>query len=246
MTAPAASIDPAEIARFSAMADEWWDPAGKFRPLHALNPPRLQFIRDRLAAHFGRDPLAPAPLAGLRLLDIGCGGGLISEPLARLGASVIGVDASEKNVAIARLHAAEGDLAIDYRCGAAEDLAAAGETFDAVLALEIIEHVADIASFVAACAKLVRPGGAAVFSTLNRTPQSYLLGIVGAEYVMRWLPVGTHQWNRFVRPSELAAALRPHGLTITSMDGLSYQPIQQRWRLTKDLSVNYLAFAVKS
>jgi 2-polyprenyl-6-hydroxyphenyl methylase/3-demethylubiquinone-9 3-methyltransferase len=245
MTANAASIDPAEIARFSAMAEEWWDPAGKFRPLHALNPPRLQFLRDRLAGHFDRDPHGPAPLAGLRLLDIGCGGGLISEPLARLGAAVVGVDASEKNIAVARLHADRSELAIDYRCGSAEDLAGAGETFDAVLALEIIEHVADLASFVGACAALVRPGGAAVFSTLNRTPQSYLLGIVGAEYVLRWLPVGTHQWNRFVRPSELAATLRPRGLTITAMDGLSYQPIQQRWRLTKDLSVNYLAFAVK-
>ena len=246
MTATAASIDPTEIAHFSAMAEEWWDPAGKFRPLHALNPPRLQFLRDRLAGHFRRDPLAAAPLAGLRLLDIGCGGGLISEPLARLGATVVGVDASEKNIAVARLHAEQSELAIDYRCGAAEDLAAAGESFDAVLALEIIEHVADFTGFVAACAALVRPAGAAVFSTLNRTPQSYLLGIVGAEYVLRWLPVGTHQWNRFVRPSELAAALRPHGLTITAMDGLGYQPIQQRWRLTKDLSVNYLAFAVKS
>lgn len=246
MTAPAASIDPAEIARFSAMAEEWWDPTGKFRPLHALNPPRLQFLRDRLAGHFSRDPLAPAPLSGLRLLDIGCGGGLISEPMARLGATVVGIDASEKNIAIAGLHAGQSGLAIDYRCSAAEDLAAAGETFDAVLALEVIEHVADLGSFVAACAKLVRPGGAAVFSTLNRTPQSYLLGIVGAEYVLRWLPVGTHQWNRFVRPSELAAALRPHGLTVTAMEGLSFQPIQQRWRLTKDLSVNYLAFAAKS
>lgn len=246
MTATAASIDPAEIARFSAMADEWWDPAGKFRPLHALNPPRLQFIRDRLAGHFGRRALEPRPLAGLRLLDIGCGGGLISEPMARLGATVVGLDASDRNISVARLHAEQMGLAIDYRCTSAEALAAAGESFDVVLALEIIEHVADLASFVTACTGLIRPGGAAVFSTLNRTPQSYLLGIVGAEYVLRWLPVGTHQWNRFVRPSELAAALRPHGLTITAMEGLGYQPIQQRWRLTKDLSVNYLAFAVKS
>jgi 2-polyprenyl-6-hydroxyphenyl methylase/3-demethylubiquinone-9 3-methyltransferase len=246
MTAPAASIDPAEIARFSAMAEEWWDPVGKFRPLHALSPPRLQFLRDRLAGHFGRDPLAPATLSGLRVLDIGCGGGLISEPMARLGATVVGLDASERNIAVASLHAGQSGLDIDYRCSAAEDLAAAGESFDAVLALEVIEHVADVASFVAACAKLVRPGGAAAFSTLNRTPQSYLLGIIGAEYVLRWLPPGTHQWNRFVRPSELAAALRPHGLTITAMEGLGFQPIQQRWRLTRDLSVNYLAFAVKS
>jgi 2-polyprenyl-6-hydroxyphenyl methylase/3-demethylubiquinone-9 3-methyltransferase len=245
MSASAASVDPIEIARFSAMADEWWDPLGKFRPLHALNPPRLQFIRDRVAAHFGRAPLAPAPLAGLRVLDIGCGGGLISEPMARLGATVVGLDAAEKNIAVARLHAEQGDLAIDYRCASAEELAAAGESFDVVLALEVVEHVADLASFMAACARLARPGGAAVFSTLNRTPQSFLLGIVGAEYVLRWLPPGTHQWNRFVRPSELAAALRPHGLTITTLEGLSYQPLQQRWRLSKDLSVNYLGFAAK-
>jgi 2-polyprenyl-6-hydroxyphenyl methylase / 3-demethylubiquinone-9 3-methyltransferase len=245
MTATAASIDPEEVARFSAMAEEWWDPAGKFRPLHQLNPARLQFIRDRLAGHFGRDPLGPPPLSGLRLLDIGCGGGLVSEPLARLGATVVGVDASEKNVNIARAHAEQGDLAIDYRNTSAEDLAAAGERFDAVLALEVIEHVADIGSFVGACAQLTRPGGALVFSTLNRTPQSFLFGIVGAEYVLRWLPRGTHQWNRFVRPSELAAALRPHGLTVTALEGLTYQPLAERWRLSRDLSVNYLAFATK-
>jgi 2-polyprenyl-6-hydroxyphenyl methylase/3-demethylubiquinone-9 3-methyltransferase len=245
MTATAASIDPEEVARFSAMAEEWWDPAGKFRPLHQLNPARLQFIRDRLAGHFGRDPLGMPPLSGLRLLDIGCGGGLVSEPLARLGAAVVGVDASEKNVNIARAHAEQGDLAIDYRNTSAEDLAAAGERFDAVLALEVIEHVADIGSFVGACAQLTRPGGALVFSTLNRTPQSFLFGIVGAEYVLRWLPRGTHQWNRFVRPSELAAALRPHGLTVTALEGLTYQPLAERWRLSRDLSVNYLAFATK-
>ncbi len=245
MTAAAASIDPAEIARFTAMADEWWDPAGKFRPLHQLNPARLRFIRDRLAGHFGRDALDLSPLAGLRVLDIGCGGGLVSEPMARLGATVVGVDASEKNIAVARLHAEQGDLKIDYRVAAAEDLAAAGEAFDVVLALEIIEHVADIGSFMAACARLTRPGGALVFSTLNRTPQSFLFGIVGAEYLLRWLPRGTHQWNRFVRPSELAAALRPHGINLTALEGLSYQPLSESWRLSKDLSVNYLAFAVK-
>jgi 2-polyprenyl-6-hydroxyphenyl methylase/3-demethylubiquinone-9 3-methyltransferase len=245
MTATAASIDPEEVARFTAMAEEWWDPTGKFRPLHQLNPARLQFIRDRLAGHFGREALAPSPLSGLRVLDIGCGGGLVSEPLARLGAAVVGIDASDKNVKIARTHAEQGGLAIDYRNAAAEDLAAAGERFDVVLALEVIEHVADIRSFVAACAGLARPGGALVFSTLNRTPQSFLFGIVGAEYVLRWLPRGTHQWNRFVRPSELAASLRPHGITITALEGLAYQPLAERWRLSRDLSVNYLAFAVK-
>jgi 2-polyprenyl-6-hydroxyphenyl methylase/3-demethylubiquinone-9 3-methyltransferase len=244
MTA-AASIDPAEVARFSAMAEEWWDPNGKFRPLHQLNPARLQFIRDRLAGHFGRDGLAPSPLSGLRVLDIGCGGGLVSEPMARLGAAVVGVDASDRNIAAARAHAEQVGLAIDYRTAAAEDLAAAGERFDAVLALEVIEHVADMDSFIAACTALARPGGALVLSTLNRTPQSFLFGIVAAEYVLGWLPRGTHQWGRFVRPSELAASLRPHGLSITAMEGLSYQPMAERWRLSRDLSVNYLAFAAK-
>lgn len=245
MTATAASIDPEEVARFTAMADEWWDPSGKFRPLHQINPARLQFIRDRLAVHFGREALGPSPLAGLRVLDIGCGGGLVSEPMARLGAQVVGIDASEKNIQVARTHAEQGDLAVDYRNTAAEDLAAAGERFDVVLALEVIEHVADIGSFMAACARLARPGGALVFSTLNRTPQSFLFGIVGAEYVLGWLPRGTHQWNRFVRPSELAAALRPHGLAITALEGLTYQPLSGRWRLSHDLSVNYLAFATR-
>jgi 2-polyprenyl-6-hydroxyphenyl methylase / 3-demethylubiquinone-9 3-methyltransferase len=245
MTATAASIDPDEVARFAAMAEEWWDPNGKFRPLHQLNPARLRFIRDRIAGHFGRDALADSPLAGLRLLDIGCGGGLVSEPMARLGATVVGIDASDKNVSVARSHAGQSGLAIDYRNEAAEDLAATGEQFDVVLALEVIEHVADIGSFIGACAELARPGGAVVFSTLNRTPQSFLFGIVGAEYVLGWLPRGTHQWNRFVRPSELAAALRPHGLNITALEGLTYQPLAERWRLSRDLSVNYLAFAVK-
>jgi 2-polyprenyl-6-hydroxyphenyl methylase/3-demethylubiquinone-9 3-methyltransferase len=173
------------------------------------------------------------------------GGGLVSEPMARLGAQVVGIDASERNINVARAHAEQGDLAVDYRNTAAEDLAAAGERFDVLLALEVIEHVADIGSFMAACAQLARPGGALVFSTLNRTPQSFLFGIVGAEYVLGWLPRGTHQWDRFVRPSELAAALRPHGLTLTALEGLAYQPLSQRWRLSRDLSVNYLAFATR-
>ena len=243
MTATATSIDPAEVQRFSDMAEEWWDPNGKFRPLHQLNPVRLQFIRDRLAGHFGRAVSTVRPLAGLRLLDIGCGGGLISEPMARLGADVVGIDASARNIAVAQAHAAQSGLAIDYRNAAAEDIAAAGEQFDAVLALEIVEHVADLPSFMAACAALARPGGALVFSTLNRTPQSFVLGIVAAEYVLGWLPRGTHQWSRFLRPSELAAALRPLGVQIAALEGISYQPFAERWRLSSDLSVNYLAFA---
>ncbi len=239
------TVDPAEIGRFAAMASEWWAPHGKFRPLHKLNPVRLAYIRDQLCGHFGRDARRPRPFAGLRLLDVGCGGGLLAEPLTRLGAAVTGIDASATNIGIARTHAAESDLSIDYRHAAAETLVAAGETFDAVLALEVVEHVADLDAFVGGCAALVRPGGAAILATLNRTPQSFLLAIVGAEYVLRWLPVGTHDWRKFVRPSELGAALRRHGAEIRDLTGVAYNPIGDAWRLARDLAVNYMAFAVK-
>lgn len=240
------SVDPAEIARFSAMADEWWDPTGKFRPLHKFNPVRLGYIRDRLAQHFGRDPLAAKPLAGLRLLDIGCGGGLIAEPMARLGASVVAIDASARNIGIASTHAAKMGLAIDYRHATAEDLVTAGEAFDAVLSLEVVEHVADVGGFLADCGRLVRPGGAMVVATLNRTPKAFLLAIVGAEYVLRWLPRGTHEWRKFVTPGEVADALRGGGLEITHMTGVSYNPVLDIWKLGRDLDVNYMAFAVKA
>ena len=245
-TASAASVDPAEIARFAAMAEEWWNPDGKFRPLHKFNPIRLQLLRDRICAQFGRDKVQPSPLTGLRLLDIGCGGGLIAEPMARLGAEVTGIDAADRNVRVATIHARQMGLDIAYRHAAAEDLAAAGESYDVVLALEIVEHVADLASFLGACVKLVRPGGLLVVATLNRTPQSYLLAIVGAEYVLRWLPRGTHDWRKFVRPAELASALRPHGADIQEMTGVAYNPLADEWRQTKDLSVNYLAFSTIS
>lgn len=241
--ATGATVDPAEIARFSALASEWWDPAGKFGPLHKLNPLRLAYIRDRLCTRFGRDGRSPRPLTGLKVLDIGCGGGLVSEPLTRLGATVTGVDASATNIGVARTHAAEGDLAITYRHGTAEDLAAAGERFDAVLALEIVEHVADLDAFLGACTMLVRPGGGLVVATLNRTPQSFLLAIVGAEYVLRWLPRGTHDWRKFVRPSELAASLRRHGADVEDLTGVVYNPLSDAWRTSRDLGVNYLAFA---
>jgi 2-polyprenyl-6-hydroxyphenyl methylase / 3-demethylubiquinone-9 3-methyltransferase len=243
--APGATVDPAEIARFAAMAAEWWNLNGKFRPLHKLNPVRLTYIRDRLCAHFQREPKRPRPLTGLRILDIGCGGGLVAEPLTRLGATVVAIDASATNIGIARTHAAEGELAIDYRHGTAEDLAAQGESFDVVLALEIVEHVADLGAFCAAAAALTKPGGALFVATLNRTPQSYLLAIVGAEYVLRWLPVGTHDWKKFVRPSELGAALRPLGLELRDLTGVAYNPLADTWRAGRDLAVNYMAFAVK-
>ncbi|HEX6841925.1 MAG TPA: bifunctional 2-polyprenyl-6-hydroxyphenol methylase/3-demethylubiquinol 3-O-methyltransferase UbiG [Stellaceae bacterium] len=240
------TVDRAEVTRFAASAASWWDPSGQFRPLHQLNPVRLAFIRDRLAAHFGRDIRATKPFAGLRLLDIGCGGGLVSEPMARLGAAVTGIDAAGEALAVARAHAADAGLEIDYREAAVEELAAAGESYDAVLALEIVEHVADPALFLAAAARLVRPGGGFVASTLNRTPKAFAFAIIGAEYLLRWLPRGTHQWRRFLRPSELAAGLRSHGLSPKEITGLSYSPLAGRWALSRDIDVNYLVFAVKS
>jgi 2-polyprenyl-6-hydroxyphenyl methylase / 3-demethylubiquinone-9 3-methyltransferase len=239
------TIDPAEIARFAAMAADWWDPKGSCRPLHKLNPARLGFIRDRLAGHFGRDAKGKAPFAGLRLLDIGCGGGLVSEPMARLGFAVTGVDATAENIAVARDHAAAQNLRVDYRCDTAEALVAAGAQFDAVLALEVVEHVAHPAAFLGSIGRLVRPGGAVVLSTLNRTAKAYALGIVGAEYVLRWVPRGTHDWSKFVKPSELAAAVRGAGLEVQALAGLLYDPLADRWSIGSDLDVNYLMVATR-
>jgi len=241
----AGSVDSTEVARFAALARRWWDPLGPMAPLHKLNPVRLGYIRDRLAGHFGRDTKSLTPFAGLRLLDIGCGGGLVAEPMARLGFRVTGIDAAGTNIAVARRHAEEADLAIDYREAAAEDIADAGESYDVVLALEVVEHVADPSLFLAAAARLVRPGGAFIGSTLNRTPKSFLLGIVGAEYVLRWLPPGTHRWDRFMRPSEFAAALRGQGLVLQDLTGASYDLLARRWRLGHDLEVNYFLHAAK-
>lgn len=241
------SVDPQEIAHFSRMADEWWDENGKFRPLHKLNPARLTFLRDRIAGHFQRNIREPAPLEGLELIDIGCGGGLVSEPMARLGARVTGIDAAEKNIAVASLHAEQSGLTIDYRCMTAEALAAQDKRFDVVLALEIVEHVADVALFVRSCAAIAKPGGLVICSTLNRTAKSFAIAILGAEYVLRWLPIGTHQWKKFLRPSELCRALRESGLHIEDMAGLVYHPLTDRWAIeARDLSVNYLVVAHKS
>jgi len=236
LTETADTVDPAEIERFAAMADTWWDPEGPMRPLHRLMPARMRHIRDRLTRRFDR-------LDGLRVLDVGCGGGLVAEPLARLGAAVTGIDAAAKNIEVARLHGAGAGLAIDYRHTTAEALADEGTTFDAVLALEIVEHVADIGLFVRSLSRLVRPGGLVVFSTLNRTPKAWALAIVGAEYVMRWLPRGTHSFEKFVKPSELAAHCRRTGLKVDDLTGLVYSPLSG-WTLNaRDLDVNYFATA---
>lgn len=227
------SIDQTEIDRFSAMAAEWWDPDGKFKPLHALNPSRIAYIREQTASRFNQ-------LEGLSVLDIGCGGGLLCEPMARLGANVTGLDPSEKNIAIATTHADEQGLEINYVNAAAEDLAAKGEQFDLVLNMEVLEHVADIDIFLEACAKLIKPGGLMICATLNRTLKSFALAIVGAEYILRWLPAGTHQWERFVTPEELRDALERQNLEATDVAGVSYNPLSGEWSLSKDIAVNYL------
>ena len=235
----------AEVARFTALAEQWWDPTGKFRPLHAINPTRIAFIRDRVAGRLGRDPLADKPLRGLDVLDIGCGGGLLCEPMRRLGARVTGIDAGQENVRIAGLHARQAGLNIEYRGVLPETLALEGRAFDVVLNMEVVEHVPDLDAFLAACGSLVKPGGVMVAATLNRTLKALALAKFGAEYVLRWLPPGTHDWRKFVRPSELARGLRRHGVEVVELKGVSYSPLADAWTLSRDLDVNYLAFAVK-
>lgn len=241
----ARSVDPAEVARFGALAEEWWNPNGKFAPLHRFNPARLGFLREEICRHFGRDPRARQPLAGLALLDIGCGGGLIAEPMARLGARVLGADAAEANVRVAALHAAAQGLAITYRTATAEALAAEGLRFDVVLALEIVEHVADLRAFLAACADLLAPGGLIAVATLNRTLRAFALAIVGAEYVLGWLPRGTHDWRRFLRPEELEREMRAVDLIPRSRVGFRYAPLSDRWEMSADLGVNYALTATR-
>ena len=243
--APGPSVDSAEIERFSRLSASWWDERGPFAPLHRLNPARLKLIRDHAARHFGRDPRSLTPLAGLDVVDVGCGGGLIAEPLARMGARVTAIDAGEDVLAAARAHGAASALAIDYRLSSAEALAETGVRFDLVIALEIVEHVADLDGFLEAIARLVRPGGAVVMATINRTPEAFALAIVGAEYVLGWLPRGTHDWRKFVRPSELARGLRRDGVEIQVLTGLAYRPLRDAWVESANLSVNYMAFATR-
>jgi 2-polyprenyl-6-hydroxyphenyl methylase/3-demethylubiquinone-9 3-methyltransferase len=244
------TIDAADVARFSAIAAEWWDVGGKFAPLHRLNPVRIGYLREQVIRHFsarsGVDGQSATPYKNHSLVDIGCGGGLIAEPMARLGASVTGIDASETNIRVAALHAENGGLTIDYRATTAEDLAEAGQQFDVVLALEIIEHVADVELFFDALRALVKPGGILILSTLNRTAKSYAMGIVGAEYVLRWLPRGTHSWKQFLRPSEMARALTARGFTVADTCGLTFSPLTWKFALNpRDLDVNYMMVAVK-
>ena len=235
------TVDPSEIAKFEAMAADWWDPAGKFKPLHMLNPCRLDYIVTQIATEFDRDPKAEAPFAGLRLLDIGCGGGLLCEPMARLGAEVVGADAAERNIPVARIHAEQSGLAIDYRHTTAEVLAEAGERFDAVLNMEVVEHVPDPLAYLTACRQLLKPGGLHVCSTINRTAKSYAMAIVGAEVVMRWLPRGTHDWAKFITPDELFDLLTRAGLEPVDRKGFVFNPVSWSWRLSpRDLSVNYV------
>jgi 2-polyprenyl-6-hydroxyphenyl methylase / 3-demethylubiquinone-9 3-methyltransferase len=244
MTAP--SLDPAEVAKFSALAAEWWNPSGKFGVLHKFNPVRLAYIKDQATARFHRDPFERRPLAGLRLLDIGCGGGLLCEPMARLGAEVTGIDPSKRNIATAQVHADEQELPIDYRATTAETLGEAGESFDIVLAMEVIEHVVDPAAFTRVCASLLRPGGLFFVATLNRTFKSFALAIVGAEYVLGWLPKGTHQWEKFIMPTELEGWLGESGLALLDRSGVTYSPFSGTWRKARDMDVNYMLLAQRA
>ena len=240
------TVDAGEIAKFQAMAAEWWDPNGKFKPLHMLNPCRLDYITAQIAAEFDRDLADPLPFRGFRILDIGCGGGLLSEPMARLGADVVGADAAERNIPVAQVHADEQGLTIDYRHTTAEELAAAGERFDAVLNMEVVEHVSDPLAYLTACSKLLKPGGLMTCSTINRNPKSFMMAIVGAEHVMRWLPKGTHDWSKFITPDELYDLLRQAGLDPVDRKGFVFNPIGWSWRLSdRDLSVNYVTTSVR-
>lgn len=240
------TIDQAEVDRFSAMAAEWWDPTGKFRPLHKFNPVRLGYIRDLAAAHFGRDPKAHRPLEGLRVLDIGCGGGLLSEPIARMGANVLGADASEKNIGIARTHAEQTGVVVDYRAVTAEALAADNEKFDVVLNMEVVEHVSDVPFFIETCATMVKPGGLMFVATINRTFKAAALAIVAAENILRWLPRGTHQYEKLVRPEEIEKPLNAAGMTVIDRTGVFFNPLANQWNLSRDMDVNYMLLAERA
>jgi 2-polyprenyl-6-hydroxyphenyl methylase/3-demethylubiquinone-9 3-methyltransferase len=239
------SIDAAEVAKFSAMADEWWDPTGKFAPLHKFNPVRLAFIRDMAAGHFGRDPKLLAPFGGLSLLDIGCGGGLLSEPMAKLGFETLGADASERNVMTAAAHAAATGVRVAYRATTAEALAEEGLTFDVVLNMEVVEHVADLPSYLTSCSTLIKPGGLMFVATLNKTLKSLALAKIGAEYILGWLPRGTHDWSRFIEPAKLRSMLEESDLNILKTQGVAFDPLSWNWKLSSDTDVNYMVVTIR-
>lgn len=241
----ASTINADEVAKFTAMAAEWWDPNGKFKPLHRFNPVRLGYIREQVLSHFGRDGAPMRPFAGLRILDVGCGGGLLCEPMARLGATVVGIDAAERNISIAKLHAGQSGLAIDYRATTAEALAAAGEQFDVVLNMEVVEHVDNVPLYMKSCADLVRPGGLLFTATINRTFRALALAKFGAEYVLGWLPRGTHDWAKFLTPEEIGALASRNGLRVTDRTGVVYHPLADEWRQSRDLGVNYMVLAAR-
>jgi len=243
---PRSTIDAAEVRQFEALATEWWDESGPMKPLHRLNPVRLGYLKKQICPFFKRDEDSFTPFKGLRVIDAGCGGGLVTEPLCRLGADVTGIDAGAENIKIAKEHARQHNLDIHYAATTVEKMAATGKTFDVVTALEIVEHVADPSLFISACCKLVKKNGLLVFSTLNRTPKSYLLGIIAAEYILRWVPAGTHNWKKFVRPAELARPLEQDGFEITDISGLVYNPLRRGFSLsTTDMDVNYFLTAKK-
>jgi len=245
VSATGPTVDQDEVARFAALAQKWWDTKGEFAPLHALNPVRLAFIRDRLCARHGRNPDSPRPLDGLRLVDVGCGGGLIAEPLARMGAEMVAIDAAAENIGTARAHAEQSGVAVDYRCVTAEALAAAGERFDGVVAMEIVEHVADVDAFMAALADLGRPDAPVFMATLNRTLKARALAVFLAERVLRWLPPGTHDWRKFLKPHELARAMRQAGLVPRELTGVVYNPFANSWTVSRDTDINYMMMAEK-
>src|SRR5919112_5257938 len=243
MTDGASTIDPAEVARFEGIAETWWDPNGPMRVLHRFNPVRLAYLRDEACRRFGRDPRSPRSLEGLTILDVGCGGGVLSEPLARLGARVTGLDPAPTNVSVARLHAEQAGVPLDYRNETVEAVVAKGETFDMVLAMEVVEHVADRQAFVKACTQAVKPGGCLAMATINRTLRSFASAIVGAEYILGWLPKGTHEWDRFVTPDELTSAIEGAGFAVSDLKGVVYNPLRDSWSLSGDTAVNYMLVA---
>ena len=243
--ASASTVDPEEVAQFSRLGAQWWDPRGPMAALHKFNPVRLGYIRDQAVKHFSRDPKKLDCLSGLRILDIGCGGGILSEPLARLGANVVGADPAEENIAVATAHAQESGIEVDYRAITAEQLAATNEQFDVVLAMEVVEHVTDVSSFIETCASMVKPAGLMIAATLNRTAKSFALAIVGAEYILRWLPRGTHQWDKFVTPEELERAMVAGGLRVVAERGVIYNLFADRWQLSEDMDVNYMMVAAR-